>query len=138
MSELEKSRSWADANPFCLVIRRDDTREATMIDLGESGWVARHASWMRAPGRWFLVRKGDPQPILAVTVEEGEQPYYTARHTGVAGGGGNSEIVAYGIGKKRLDGQVDRLWVLPNGTICGGDDVSSLALDMLHSMGPRT
>lgn len=138
VADIEKIRTWSDENPYCLMIRPSDNTEMLLIDLGEQGWSTTYADWMRTPGRWFLLRKGQPQPVLALSVVEGEQPYYTARHIGVAGSGGGNEITAYGLGKKRKDGHVDRLWVLPNGTICGGDDAEPLAMDILYSIGPRT
>ena len=56
-----------------------------------------------------------------------------------------AEVRAYGIGKKRLDGHVDRLWVLPTGVICAGDDVNVLGealaqaklFDMLQKESPN-
>jgi hypothetical protein len=129
--------TWQGENPFYLLIRRDDNNDTVNIDLDERGWVAKHADWMRAAGRWFLIQKGTAHPVLAVVVHEGDQPYYTARHVGVAGSGGSQEVTVYGIGAKRLDGRTDRLWWLPNGTVCSGDDESALALSIVYAMGPK-
>jgi hypothetical protein len=65
-------------------------------------------------------------------VHEGEQPYYTARHIGFATDNGSSEITAYGLGKKLLDDTVMRIWLLPDGTICGGDDLDDIGLALAH------
>jgi hypothetical protein len=46
-------------------------------------------------------------------------------------------MIAYGIGKKRLDGHVDRIWVLPNGVICTGDDVEPLVLAFIRAGGAQ-
>lgn len=126
---------WKGSNPYYLVIATQD--ENIGIDLDESGWMATYAFAMRVPGQWILIHKVTGHQSLIVKVEEGDQPYYTARHVGITGGGGSNEITAYGIGKKCPDGHVERLWVLPNGTVCGGDDVDSLGLLMVKRLGPR-
>lgn len=123
-------QTWADANPYCLVISAID-REPELIDLGVSGWATKYADLMRVPGLWVLSRK-DGSPVLVQAVHEGEQPYYTARHVGVAGSS-TSEIIAYGIGKKLVGGHMSRLWVLPNGVICGADDVDHLGIQMVKA-----
>jgi len=133
--------------PYVLVVLTPDSH--TAIDLDEPGWTKKHAHLMRAPGRWILARKQGSEPVFVMTVSDGEQPYYTSRVLGVA----NlpppdalgmtqdgmlevkeaAEVRAYGIGKKRLDGHVDRMWILPNGTICAGDDVDDLGSEMARS-----
>lgn len=66
-------------------------------------------------------------------VDEGDQPYYAARHVGHGIGSPNiQEIVAYGIGKKTAEGTI-RLWVLPGGMICGGDDVDRIGVMMVKA-----
>lgn len=125
--------TWLGENPYCIIISRGPD-DSLMLDLDEAGWATNHAEWLRTEARWFLVRKKDMQPVLWMRVHEGEQPYYTARHTGVAGSGGSTENVSYGIGKKRADGHVDRLWILPNGAVTLGDDVDEFALELLRGM----
>lgn len=126
---------WLDGNPFWLMIALDDGRIAK-IDLGESGWIGRYGEqgYLRDPGRWFLVRKGDHQIQCVMLVHEGEQPYYVARHVGsTSSSGETSETTVYGIGKKRLDGHVDRYWIAANGSAMIGEDESDLALWMLRN-----
>lgn len=132
---LPVNRVWADDNPFYLAIA-DDT-EGVTIDLGETGWATTYADWMRRPGLFVLLDKKRNAPILVIQVHPGDQPYYTARHVGVTGSGGSNEITAYGIGKKTGSGDMVRLWVLPNGMICGGDDVDDLGVRMVKAQGPR-
>lgn len=126
---------WQGPNPYYLMIVT--VNENVGIDLDQSGWMSAYAPYMRVPGQWVLINKASGHQTLIVKVEEGDQPYYTARHVGVAGSGGSNEIIAYGIGKKRIDGCVERLWALPGGTVCGGDDVDSLGIIMIKRMGPR-
>lgn len=122
-------RVWADDIPFYLLIVLTDG-SFTEVDLGERGWVAKHADLMRAPGRWHLVTKAGI--VLGVMeVLDGEQPYYVARHVGIAGSGGSASTKAYGIGKKRLDGHVDRLWFMANGCVTLGDDLEIIAIDLI-------
>jgi hypothetical protein len=129
-------RIWSDDNPYWLQIWHEDGRSVA-IDLGESGWMSTFSDWMRGRSRWMLIEKMTGHAVFVVDVFEGEQPYYTARHVGVAGSGGSNEVVAYGIGKKRIDGHTDRLWVLPTGEICAGDDVDSLGHSIIMRMGPK-
>lgn len=132
---------WHDDNPFVLIIVKD-VDEAVIIDLGEPKWLDKYADWMRVKSRWFLARKprftddrpdGPLMPVLWLNVEDGDQPYYTARHTGIAGVDTQNEVVSYGIGAKRANGAVDRMWVLPNGLICVGEDVDTLALHLVKA-----
>lgn len=97
-----------------------------LIDLDEPGWVAKHADLMRTPGVWHLVHKGDSRIPFSMILNEGEQGYCLIRHIGVMGAT-KAEVSVYGIGKVRVDGHTDRLWVLPNGQVCGGDDAEPLA-----------
>jgi hypothetical protein len=123
-------------NPYFLVIVDDATGAYTGIDLDFPGWVAANADLMREPGIWYLLRKEAARPVLQVRVDPGDQPYYTARHVGKLGTGSN-EITAYGIGKKQFDGTTVRLWVLPDGTVCGGEDVDYVGVKIVERMGPR-
>lgn len=149
--EVGMPESWSDGNPFFLFILSlpdwiadengntvgQTEREQVIIDLGESGWVAKNADWMRRPARWWLVEKASGRAVLTIWVRAGEQPYYTARHVGKVGSAGSNEIVAYGIGKKRADGHVDRLWALPTGEVTCGDDVDDIGIELVEQMGPR-
>lgn len=130
--------NWVGPNPYYLmIVTHDGNDESVTIDLDQAGWAATHAEWMRRPAVWFLLPKGEDRPALTVWVHEGDQPYYTARHVGVTGSGGGNEITAYGIGKKRPDGEMVRLWVMPNGMVCGGDDVSDFGIRMVKALGPK-
>lgn len=137
---------WKGDKPFFLVIREYKkttdpsgrpvvNRESTVIDLDEGGWVEKNKHLMRVPGVWMLCSKaisekvGQLAPVLIMQVEDGDQPYYTTKHIGIMsfGDGEPPESVVYGIGKKRHSGEVQRLWVLPNGMMCGGEDVYWIA-----------
>jgi len=127
--EIE-TQGWQGDFPFYLVIEPDDHSNGNVgIDLDEPGWVATNAEMMRVPGTWWLYLKQSQRPIFCIVVEAGEQPYFTRRHIGNLMAG--SEIVAVGIGKKGRDGTMTRLWLLPNGVVCGGDDVEVIASRML-------
>lgn len=129
---------WQGDNPYCLMIATDDER-VLFIDLDEHGWATTYADWLREPSWWRLVQKvfDRPRVVLDVRVNQGDQGYFTARHIGVTGSGGSNEIIAYGIGKKCADGSMVRLWSLPDGSVCGGDDVDVLGVRLLHMIGPR-
>ncbi len=126
---------WKGENPCCLIIQGDDELPVITIDLDEPGWATTYADLMRRPGWWYLCVKEDSHIPIAIRVDEGEQPYYTARHigigTGVPGPDGRipvTETVAYGLGKKRRDGHVDRLWWFRNGLVVGGDDAERFGI----------
>jgi hypothetical protein len=128
---------WLGANPYYLMIilppndERPDQSVAE-IDLDQRGWTTQYADFLRAVGQWYLVRKSGSIVVATMLVQFGEQPYYVGRHIGFAGGQGG-ETIAYGIGKKRLDGHVDRIWVMANGCVTLGDDVESISIDLLRS-----
>jgi len=118
------------AIPFYLHIVRPNG-EFVEINLEEGGWMTTYAEWMRGRARWYLMSKPSPEvparPWLAVEVQEGDQPYYTARHiVRVKGINAGAQITVYGIGAKRASGHTDRMWILPNGLICSGEDVDTL------------
>lgn len=118
---------------FHLRIEPDDKGDLgnIAIDLDEPGWMKTHAHLMRVPGYWVLVHESGI-PTLTVRVNAGDQPYFTKRHIGsVMGPAG--EVVCLGIGKKCADGSVLRLWLMPNGMICGGDDVDDIGVKLLSS-----
>jgi len=123
------------SNPYYLmvILRSEGEGEeipVAQIDLDEPGWATTYARYMRDPGQWYLVRKVDNAIVATMLVWPGEQPYYVARHVGFAGTT-NAETTNYGIGKKRNDGHVDRIWVMANGCITLGDDVEPISIDLL-------
>lgn len=127
---------WAGGNPFYISVEPlDGINPPIQLDL-DSPWMTEHADYLRIPALWQLILKSSNVTLIAMYVYDGEQPYYTARHIGVTGGGTN-EIVAYGIGKKVNNDIVNRMWVLPNGTFCSGDDVDRLGVQLVHQLGPR-
>jgi len=128
---------WTGENPYYLIIISNGPEDIHHVDLDEPGWIETLGPLMRAPGFWYLVRKADAARPLVLVVHPGEQPYYTARHFGVVGSGGSNEITVYGIGKKKVDGSMVRLWTFLDGPICGGDDIDDLAIAAIKAMGPR-
>lgn len=121
-------QEWQGDTRVFLVIAPDDGQN-TGIDLDEPGWSATHSSLMRAPGSWVLFDKAG-HARLRLIVHEGEQPFYTARHVGVAGSAGNAEITAYGLGKKLLDNTTTSCWLLPDGSVCGEEDLNIIGIAM--------
>ena len=119
-----------DVNPFLLsIITADGTQ--TRIDLDESGWATRYSDYLRVRSNWILQHRDGAYPPLFMVVHEGEQPYYTARH--FASTSTSGEAIAYGIGKKCVDGTMVRLWTFyPEGVFCGGDDVDTIGRNMLE------
>jgi hypothetical protein len=109
----------------------DDDKHVLFVDVDEPGWATTHADWMRKPGWWLLRRKVNSAVVLAVRVNDGDQPYYVARHVGFASTTVTSEVTAYGVGKKCADGSMVRLWVMSDGVVVGGEDVDDLGL--LHA-----
>jgi hypothetical protein len=132
---LRERGGWQGTNPFWLLLDLDDG-EVVRIDLDQPGWIAEHsaAGHLRAPGYWHLVRK-DWTVAGTIIVLAGEQPYYVARHVGYANvgiAGVDAEVICYGIGKKRTDGSVDRLWITEQGLVTVGEDIEKIALDLLR------
>jgi len=121
--------------PYYLVISAED--DGTRIDLDEPGWAKTYRKWMRRPGAWFLMDKASDVPVLALIVHQGEQPYYTARHVGITSSAGGNEITAYGLGKKKINGEMVRIWLMPGGFVCGGDDVDDLGVRLVRALGPK-
>lgn len=106
-------------------------QQPIVIDLDEKGWLTTYAHLMRdTEATWHLFRK-DGGPVFSMVVWKNDRPYYAARHIGIASGSEQREVIAYGIGKQLPDGHANRLWILPNGQICGGDDVEPLARSLL-------
>ena len=124
-----KTPDFVGTNPFYLLLSLTDGR-AIIIDLDKPGWATEYGDHLRARAIWSLLHKGHRFPALDLLVEEGEQPYYTARHFATTKTSG--EAIAYGIGKKRLDGHTDRLWVFEEGLLCMGDDVETFGRMILE------
>jgi len=127
---------WQGDNPCALVIEHDGN--VTIIDLDQRGWSETYRELMRKPSLWYLVVKEDSHIPIAIKVVEGEQPYYTARHIGIASGVPGpdgrmpaNEVIAYGLGKKRLDGHVDRLWWFSNGLVVSGEDAEAFGIKLI-------
>lgn len=127
------------SNPYYLMIQLSPemNSQVVQIDLDQPGWSQFYAHFMRAPGQWYLVSKQGRIVVATMLVYDGEQPYYVAKHVGFVPTGDPSgprgETINYGIGKKRLDGHVDRIWVMANGCVTLGDDVEPISLDLLKS-----
>lgn len=128
-------KQWQGPTPFFLVIQADGVD--TIIDLDQSKWAKTYKKLMRQPGTWALMHKEGRRPPLLVIVHPGDQPYYTARHVGITSSAGGNEVTAYGIGKKRPDGSMVRVWIMPNGIVCGGDDVDDIGTRMVRALGPK-
>lgn len=123
-------------NPHYLLLKLDavPSPQVVEIDLDERGWLQTYDEQLfHRTGEWHLVRKNGKSVVFSLRVNEGDQPYYTARVIGVVGHG---ETRAYSIGKKtqryrRKKAQwvenEDNLWVLEWGQICGGTDVEYFA-----------
>jgi hypothetical protein len=120
---------WGGETPFFLIIEIEETGERIGVDL-DSPWTTTHAKYLREPGTWWLTDKDSSRVVMAVIVEPGDQPYFTKHHVGNLMV--QRELVAFGLGKKRADGTMVRNWLLPNGIICGGDDVDIIASRMLN------
>lgn len=118
-------------SPFYLYIVRPNG-DSVEIDVEEYQWMKTYAEWMRGRSRWYLMSKPTPEvparAWLGVDVQEGDQPYYTARHiVRVKGRNAGAQLTVCGIGAKRGNVDVtDRMWVLPSGLVCAGDDVDTL------------
>jgi hypothetical protein len=135
-SELfDGTRVWAGESPvFLSIITNDGVGQ--VIDVDEYQWMKTYEHLMRVESTWVLAPKSGLGSPLTLVVHLGEQPYYTARTMGAIGSGGSNSIKAYGIGKKRLDGEVHRLWYLPDGSVTLGDDVDDLGMREVYRLGP--
>lgn len=128
---------WTGECPYFLLFvpaSREPQLDHITIDLDEPSWLSRYGYIFRTEGEMFLIQKLTERVLLSVRLNEGDQGYYVARHVGIASGANpvKNEVVAYGIGKKRADGNQDNLWYLPWGQVCGGNDVEYFALQGLR------
>lgn len=131
---------WKGDSPYILVVVRHMKRrkapEVRIIDLDEPGWMVKNRALLAyAPATWHLARKSEPPRIdvrISMSVLPLEKPRFLIRHVGRANAHSNREVKAYGLVKLRRDGHSDKLWVLPNGQVCGGDDVDQFAMSILR------
>lgn len=128
---VEINAGWSGETPFFLIIELDEKPEAGNLGIDlDTGWTTQHAEHLRSPGTWWLVSKQTRMPVMGLIVAAGDQPYFTKHHVGNALA--QREVIAYGMGKKLHDGTMVRNWLLPNGIICGGDDVDIIAARMVN------
>lgn len=128
---LEVNAGFSGETPFFLVIELDDPPDTGNVGIDlDTPWHTEHADKMRLPGTWWLYYKLTRTPVMGLIVEEGDQPYFTRHHVGNLMAA--NEVIAYGLGKKRANGEMVRIWLLPNGAVCGGDDVDIIASRMVN------
>jgi hypothetical protein len=129
---MDQLTTWVGDNPFFLVIKPDPAKsKEVVIDLDRPQWAQAYRRELRRPGLWLLVSKETRRAALIMEILEGEQPYYMKKHVGQAFGPTPGELSFFGIGKKRRDGHVDRLWITPIGAVCPGDDPEGLTPRLL-------
>lgn len=131
-----------------------------VLDVDKPGWQVEHKEWLERSAEWYLCEKmGVQRAVLAQIVHRGEQPYYVKRHVGQVrlNDSAGRSVVVHGIGKKVpalyetytardergeemarrrkiRDKRTDRLWLLPGGVVCGGEDVEKLAMAIVATM----
>jgi hypothetical protein len=127
--QSDPQREWQGDSPFWLMCKPEAAEGNVGIDVDQPGWIEENKALMRSPGTWFLMAKRTGTALFSVVMFEGDQFYYAKRHVGDLMKG--KEVLCYGIGKKQADGRFVNLWLLPNGSVCGGDDVDVLAARML-------
>lgn len=128
---IEVHAGWSGETPFFLIIELEDKPEAGNIGIDlDTPWTTTYAEYLRSPGAWWLVDKRSQSPVMGLIVQAGDQPYFTKHHVGNLMT--SSELIAYGLGKKQADGEMVRIWLLPNGIICGGEDVDIIASRMVN------
>lgn len=128
---VEVEAGWSGPTPVFLIIELEDRPASGNIGIDLDGpWLTTHAEHLRKPSTWWLVDKQSRQPVMGVVVREGDQPYFTKHHVGNLMAA--TELIAFGLGKKCADGTMVRNWLLPNGIVCGGDDVDAIAMRMVN------
>jgi hypothetical protein len=149
---------WRSDDPYFLLLvalerKEDGTQDHLILDVGETGWATTYADWLRRPAEWYLCEKDPPQrAVVGQMVYAGEQPYYVKRNIGQMelGTGRYRQVEVFGIGKKVPAAygpgrtkrskvlvspeRTDRVWVLPHGLVCGGEDVEKMALAVVSTM----
>lgn len=127
-------------SPVYLALQLEDG--PLIIDLDEHGWKSKYAHIFRSPARWDLIAKKTDTPVLSMVVLKGEQSYYTAKvhvfpyRPGLPGDPQGLRLRAYGIGKKRVDGNQDQLWWMPWGEVTVGADPSLLMIAYANKAHP--
>jgi hypothetical protein len=116
--------------PLYLMLELDPNEGGNIGINLDSPWTTTHAKYLRVPGTWWLIDKQSRRAVMGVVVHPGDQPYFTKHHVGNLMV--SRELIAYGLGKKCADGTMVRNWILPNGIVCGGDDVDIIASRMLE------
>lgn len=129
-------------SPYMLLIDVEEQQTGLIVrhfvDLDEPGWMSERPELLRCASDWVLCARTGPSqfdyvPVLAMTVLDGEEPYYAKRHIGVMYGG-KGEIIIHGIGKKSRDGSMQRMWILPNGIVVPSDDCDVIVSRILKNM----
>lgn len=125
---------WQGDCPFFLIIEpANPTPEGNIgIDLDQLDWSKTFAQFMRIPATWWLYYKETMTAVMVLVVHEGEQPYFSRHHIGNVITGATT--LTYGLGKKLTDGTMVRTWLLPNGCVCGGDDVDEIGARIVNNM----
>lgn len=112
---------WAGESPIYLVIAPDDPDAGNIgIDVDAGGWISENQALFRTPSTWFLMSKVTSTPLFAVVIEDGDQAFFVKHHVGNLMAG--IQMTSYGLGKKKADGSVTKLWLLPNGWVCGSEE----------------
>ena len=128
---IEIEAGYSGESPFFLILELDEKPASGNVGIDlDTPWFTTHAEHLRKPATWWLVHKQTRQPVMGLIVHEGDQPYFTKHHVGNLMA--HRELIAYGMGKKCADGTMVRNWILPNGIVCGGDDVDIIASRMLE------
>jgi hypothetical protein len=133
---------WHGETPYFLTIRHPQETDGaivhTVIDLDEADWMEANEKVIGLPGRWFLVDKVTRGIVIGMVVEEGDRPYYKARHVGMGSMVEEmtiqNEVIAYGLGRIRSgpSGEHDeRIWHFADGLTVMGDDVNPFGIDMV-------
>ena len=133
---------WIGDNPYYLVIKyrnpSDGNPAAEIIDLDKGGWLEAHADYIGLPGRWYLVAKDTGAIILAMTVEDGDQPIYRTRHVAIGNlppelpSGVQTEVMCHGIGKVSPTGVKRMIWRFPHGTSVMDEDANPIGMEILN------
>jgi hypothetical protein len=134
-----------------------------VLDVDKTGWQTEYKDWLERSAEWYLCEKGTERVIMAQIVYRGEHPYYLKRHVGQMklGTSESRSVIVHGVGKrvpavyetietKDVDARgeervkrrkklvrperTERLWLLPNNVVCGGEDVEKMAMAIVSAM----
>ena len=133
---MDLPEKWHGKNQYFLMFLtavKAEQPTIEIIDLDRSGWKKDQGWIFRAVGELYLVRKEKQAVVFSVHLNPGDQGFYAAHHVGMASGVGvtQNEVVVYGIGKKRANGNMDNLWIMPWGQVCSGIDHDYFGLEGL-------